>query len=233
MTVAAVLLFPDVERALADTAGRPAVRRMVESAWAGGATPIVVVAADEGGRVASALAGSPAVLAEPAPAAGAAVQALRGLRLASERVTETEAVLLWPGRMVWVDAETMTSLIEAHGADRAAVLRPVYEGEVGWPALLPVISVAQLGEPHPGRSLDELLAALLHGSARLRTVETGDPGTVLDLNTPIDALPPYAGPPAPVAGPAPEWGAAAAEGSDESPLAGPALAPYGQATQEE
>lgn len=231
MTVAAVILFAAIEDALAEAAGRSAVRRTVETAWAGGATPIVVVSPDDG-QVAAALAGSPAVLAEPAPAAGAAIQALRGLRLASERVTDTEAVLLWPGRMVWVDAETVTSLIEAHGADRAAVLRPVYEAEVGWPALLPVASVDQLGEPHPGGSLDELLAALLHGSARLRTVETGDPGTVLDRNTPIDALPPYAGPPAPVAGPPPEWGAAAAESPDDSPLEGPALAPYGEAADE-
>ena len=46
MTVAAVILCASAEGALADTAGRPAVRRMVETAWAGGATPMVVVAPD-------------------------------------------------------------------------------------------------------------------------------------------------------------------------------------------
>ena len=40
MTVAAVILFRDPSGALADAAGRPSVRRAVESAWAGGATPI-------------------------------------------------------------------------------------------------------------------------------------------------------------------------------------------------
>ena len=39
MTVAAVILYRDPSGALADAAGRPAVRRAVESAWAGGATP--------------------------------------------------------------------------------------------------------------------------------------------------------------------------------------------------
>ena len=42
----------------------------------------------------------------------------------------------------------------------------------------------------------------------------------------------YQGPPEPVGGPAPEWGAAAAEMPDEAPLEGPALAPYGQAADE-
>ena len=112
---------------------------MVETAWAGGATPIVVVAPDPEGAVAVALAGSPAILAEPAPdAAGPVGQIVRGMRVAAGAVTETDAALVWPGRMVWVDAETVTTLIEAHGADRDAVLRPAYEGEMGWPALLPM-----------------------------------------------------------------------------------------------
>ena len=45
----------------------------------------------------------------------------------------------------------------------------------------------------------------------------------------LDDLPPYDGPAEPVAGYAPEWGAAAADAPDEGPLEGPALAPYPQA----
>ena len=98
MTVAAVILCPSAERALADTAGRPAVRRMVESAWAGGATPIVVVAPDPDGGVAAALTGSPAILAEPAPeSAGPVAQIVRGIRVAAEAVTETDAAILQYG----------------------------------------------------------------------------------------------------------------------------------------
>jgi len=37
MTVAAVILAASVDSALAEVAGRPSVRRIVESAWAGGA----------------------------------------------------------------------------------------------------------------------------------------------------------------------------------------------------
>ena len=233
MTVAAVILFATVEGALADAAGRPAVRRTVESAWAGGATPIVVVSFDEGAQVASALAGSPAVLAEPAPPdAGPVGQIVRAIAVAAERVTETEAALVWPGRMVWVDAETVTSLIERHGADRDALLRPQYDGLAGWPALLPVELSPALAELSSDLQPGDLLERLAE-SHRLLSVDTGDPGTVHDRSMALDDLPPFEGPPEPVAGPPPEWGAAAADVSDEGPLAGPALAPYGQAAADD
>ena len=40
--------------------------------------------------------------------------------------------------MTWVDAETVTSMIEASGAHRGAILRPRYEASLGWPALVPI-----------------------------------------------------------------------------------------------
>jgi CTP:molybdopterin cytidylyltransferase MocA len=233
VTVAAVILFARIEGALADAAGRPAVRRAVESAWAGGATPIVVVSSDVEGRVASALTGSPAVLAEPAPVdAGPVGQMARGIAVALEQVTETEAALIWPGRMAWVDAETVTTLIEAYGARRGSLLRPVYEGEPGWPVLVPVDQVAALVALGPTLMPDVLMNELLAGAASSATIDTGDPGTVHDISTPMDSLPQFEGPPEPVAGHAHEWGAAAAEMPDDSPLEGPALAPYAQAADE-
>ena len=45
-------------------------------------------------------------------------------------------------------------------------------------------------------------------------LELGDPGSVLGREVELDALPDYAGPPEPVGGPPPEWGAAAAETPD-------------------
>ena len=206
---------------------------MVETAWAGGATPIVVVCADTEGVVAASLAGSPAVLAEPAPAeAGPVGQIVRGMTVARERVTETEAALIWPGRMAWVDAETVTSLIEAHGARREAVLRPRYESELGWPALVPLSALDGLAAQPITLMPDELLDGLAAAGFQLFSIDTGDPGTAHDIGTAIDQLPAYQGPPEPVAGPAPEWGSAAAEMPDDAPLEGPALAPYGQASDE-
>jgi hypothetical protein len=45
-------------------------------------------------------------------------------------------------------------------------------------------------------------------------LELGDPGSVLGREVELDALPDYAGPPEPVGGPPPEWGAAAADTPD-------------------
>ena len=233
MTVAAVILHPRIEGALADAAGRPAVRRAVESAWAGGATPIVVVSFDVDGRVAAALAGSPAVLAEPAPTEhGPVGQMARGIQVARGEVADTEAALVWPGRMVWVDAETVTTLIEAYGPRRGSVLRPVYREEAGWPVLVPVDQVGALVALGPSLMPDVLMDQFIAGAPRSETIDTGDPGTVHDGSTPMDQLPAYQGPPEPVGGHAPEWGAAAAEMPDEAPLEGPSLAPYGQAADE-
>ena len=129
MTVAAVILYARPEGALADAAGRPAVRRAVESAWAGGATPIVVVSFDPDGS--GCLRPWP-VRRRCSPSrrrskAGPVGQMARGIDVARAEVTDTEAALVWPGRMVWVDAETVTTLIEAYGPRRGSVLRPVYE----------------------------------------------------------------------------------------------------------
>ena len=234
MTVAAVILFArGPEGALADAAGRGAARRIVETAWAGGATPLVVVCADPAGDVAASLAGSPAVLAEPAPAErGPVGQIVRGMTVARDRVTETEAALIWPGRMTWVDAETVTSLIEAHGVQRESLLRPRYEGKLGWPALIPYEALDAFAALPTSCMPDELLAELEATGVPIVPIDTGDPGAAHDLSTPMDQLPDYQGPPEPVAGPAPEWGSAAAEMPDDAPLEGPALAPLGPAAEE-
>jgi len=232
VTVAAVILFREMEGALADTAGRAAARRIVETAWAGGATPIVVVCFDDAGQVAAALGGSPAILAEPARTeAGPVGQIVRGIRVAAAQVTETDAALVWPGRIVWADAETVTTLIETHGADRSAILRPIYGGEAGWPALVPLDLLPVLSGLTTDRMPDDLLEDLVAAGASLRQVDTGDPGTIHDVSTAIESMPAFEGPLEPVGG-SPEWGAAAADMPDDSPLEGPALAPYSQAAEE-
>lgn len=233
MTVAAVILFARPEGALADAAGRVAARRIVESAWAGGATPIVVIAADPTGALAAALAGSPAVLAEPAPLeAGPVAQIARGIDVAAQHVTETDAALVWPGRLVWVDAETVGSLIEGHGPRRESMLRPRYGDEAGWPVLIPLSVLPSLRSRDSSLMPDEILAATVEAGARLELIDTGDPGVTHDIATPFESLPTFEGPPQPTGGASPEWGAAAADMPDDAPLEGPALAPYTQATDE-
>jgi CTP:molybdopterin cytidylyltransferase MocA len=204
VTVAAVIVPDGVEEALADATGRTAVRRIVDSAWAGGAIPIMVVAADPDGRIAAALQGSPAVVIEPGRASEVHTYRL-GAEAARAAVQETSAVLLWPGRMTWTDPETVTSLIEAHGRQPDVLTRPRRAGTSGWPVLLPIERAAEV-LAGPGGTAEEALA-----ERSVVAVELGDPGSVLGREVALDELPDYAGPPEPVGGPPPEWGAAAAE----------------------
>jgi CTP:molybdopterin cytidylyltransferase MocA len=217
MTVAAVILSATPEGALREIDGRPLVRRLVEAAWSGGAVPVVVVCADPGGAVAEALAGAKVTLAAPAPAEGGPVaQMCRGIDVARGAVAETDAAIIWPIEMAWVDPETITSLIEAHGTDPGSLLRPAFDGRAGGPALLPVAYLEQLRSLSVDRMPEGLLEDLLTAGVPARIIEVGDPGATHDLSTARADLPPYAGPPQPASGNVYEWGSAAADELDDA-----------------
>jgi CTP:molybdopterin cytidylyltransferase MocA len=223
MTVAAVILAASPASALADADGTPAVRRIADAAWAGGATPVVVLAADPDGAVAAALATAEVTLLEPAPLEGGpAAQISRGIAGAAHLVAATSAALVWPAHLAWADAETVTTLIEAHGDDPSAVLRPAHDGLPGWPTLVPLTALERLAGASPARLLDELLDDLAAGGLAVHRVDTGDPGVTHDIAVPRSSLPPFDGPARPDDGVEREWGAPAAHQSDDAPPAGPA-----------
>ena len=233
MTVAAVILAASTESALADAEGQARVRRLADAAWSGGALPIVVVAPELDGQVAAALAGAAVTLAEPAPLEqGPAAQIARGISVATATVRDVDAALIWPARMVWVGPETVTSLIEAHGVDRSTILRPAYLGKPGWPVLLPLDAAAGLRAIAPDRMPDAIIDDLARG-AEIRLIELGDPGTTYDATVARRDLPAYEGPSEPPAAHSHEWGATLADDPEDSPLEGPALAPYAQAGEGE
>lgn len=226
MTVAAVILAASEDAALADAAGVARVRRIADAAWAGGATPIVIVVPDPAGLVAAALAGAPVTLATPAPHEGGPVaQIARGIDVALGQSSGTDAALVWPTRFCWAGPETATSLIEAHGTDPDALLRPAWHGDAGWPILLPAGSLPAFRALPPALTPDGLVDAFLAGGGVARTLDLGDPGTVIDGATPRDQLPPYEGPAQPTSTHAHEWGAAIAATPDDAPLAGLPIAP--------
>lgn len=221
MTVAAVILAASPSSALADADGTPAARRLADTAWAGGATPVVVCAFDPEGAVAAALANAEVTLADPVdPSLGPVGQIVNGVEAAVRLVSETEAALVWPARLAWVDAETVTTLIAAHGEDRGAVVRPAYDGNAGFPVLLPVRHLDGLRTLASDRLTDALFEDLEAAGVPFRIIETGDPGVIHDVSIPVTELPPYDGPPEPAG--APEWGAGVADQADDAPVAGPA-----------
>ncbi|MEA2520005.1 MAG: molybdenum cofactor cytidylyltransferase [Chloroflexota bacterium] len=233
MTVAAVILAASPESALADADGSPAVRRIADAAWAGGATPIVVVSSDPTGTVAHALAGAPVTLAEPGPPElGSRGQMARGADVAGAEIDDTDAVLLWPARLAWVGPETITSLVELHGVAADALLRPTWDDEPGWPVLLPMAALPALRLVAADRPPEDVVADLVAAGVPFRLVPLGDPGVTVDVGTARADLPAYIGPEEPVAGHVHEWGAGLADAPDDGPLAGPGLAPYAPAAIE-
>jgi CTP:molybdopterin cytidylyltransferase MocA len=207
MTVAAVILSATTDGALTDTLGQPRVRRLVDLAWSGGALPVMVLSPDPEGTVAAALVGSEAVYGSPAPPeAGPVGQMIRGSELALAEVRDTTAVLLWPARMTWVGPETITSLIEAHGPDPATVLLPGWQGEPGWPVLVPVAHLDALRAIAPDKMPLDVIHELVR-AVPARVIEMGDPGVIHDADTAPADLPAYEGPPDPPAGHTHEWGA--------------------------
>lgn len=234
MTVAAVILAASPESALADVEGQSRVRRIADAAWSGGALPIVVVSFDPDGAVAASLAGASVTLAEPVPTpeGAPARQMSRGIDVAASLVNDLSGAFIWPARMVWVSPETITSMIEAHGVDRTTMLRPTYDGEPGWPVLLPREGASILTSVAPERMPDEILADLVAAGLSTRAIELGDPGATHDAGVPRDQLPAYFGPTEPAAAHSHEWGAALADSPEDSPMEGPALAPYEQAATE-
>jgi CTP:molybdopterin cytidylyltransferase MocA len=108
--------------------------------------------------------------------------------------------------MTWVGPETITSLIEAHGAYPTSVLRPSWQGEPGWPVLVPLEDLPALRAIGPDRMPPEVIEALV-AMVESRTLEVGDPGVVHDVETAPEDLPAYQGPPEPLAAHTHEWGA--------------------------
>jgi CTP:molybdopterin cytidylyltransferase MocA len=230
VTVAAIILAASPESALADADGMPSVRRIADVAWSGGAVPIIVVAHDPAGAVAAALAGAPVTLAEPAPAeCGPAGQMVRGIEVAIDEVSDTSGALIWPARMAWVGPETVTSMIEAHGPDAGFLLTPTYDEAAGWPILLPVAALPALHAVGADAMPPTIPSELVDAGVPQRLIALGDPGTTHDRDTPRSELPPYTGPSEPAGGHVHEWGAMTADGPDDGPLEGPALAPYAPA----
>ncbi len=201
MTVAVGILARGAADLVAPASGQAVVRRIADAAWAGGATPILVPAGAGTDRIAAALVGSEAILVP-------ASRSLAGLeRAARKAVRGTSALILWPAAFPWIDPETVTMLIQAHGRDPRSIHRPTWEETAGWPILVPA-GLPELADlplvP------DRLLAALADRPARLHPL--GDPGVLHGPGRSAEGLPPYRGPDRPLEDP-PEWGALAGERS--------------------
>jgi len=198
MTVAAIVIVPDPAVALADVEGEPVIRRLVQSAWAGGAMPLVVVCPSIDDEFQRAIAELQVVSTHPDAMAPRGIAWFAGGQQAAVRaVAESTASLLWPIHYSWVDPETVTSLIEAHGVSPNSILRAAYRAQRGFPILVPNSLAGRLAAMTGMRGEEAIEAVIAQGVPSI-TIELGDPGIVHDGTTPRSGLPDYQGPPAPV-----------------------------------
>lgn len=206
MTVAALIVAGRRD------AGEPAVaevRRIAESAWAGGAWPLRIVATAAAPAVLGAV--TDATPAERAPTGHRTIAAASAGLLRSVR--GTSAVLLWPADHPWVDPETVTLLLQAHGAWPDAVVR-AEDATPGVPVLVPIAHARTAPEAPRAEDLPVLLARLSGAGVRIVGIPVGDAGTTHDRTHDRGRLPPYRGPDRPLTEP-PDWGAATAEVADD------------------
>lgn len=151
MTVAALIL------AEATDGGAPALARVVDAAWSGGAQPILVA-----GLVAESVPPLPARRASSSDPASALAEATR-------EVQGTTAIIVLPIAHAGIDPESITTLIAAHGRTPHVPLVAAHEGSIGPVRLLPVEGIAT-ATPESVETGDEAVLVASDGSTRLRFV---------------------------------------------------------------
>lgn len=155
MTVAALILAGD--SSLVGDRPSPALSRLIEVAWAGGAHPILVAGLTRSVDLAP--------LALPTEAGTAEAAATEALRL----VGGTTALLSLPVTHAGLDPETITALIAAHGRAPEVVLHAAHNGTTG-PVRLTPLSLLSSGNAYAGTGVecgDEAAIKPSDGSVRL------------------------------------------------------------------
>ena len=236
MTVAAVILSATAEGALADTLGQPRVRRLVTSPGRAAPCRSSSCPRTPEARSRRRSPGPRRSTAPPAPVEdGPPARWSVAPRLALAEVRDTTAVLLWPARMTWVGPETVTSLIEAHGTDRATrSCARRGTASPGWPVLVPVAHLDAPARRRPPTgcrptSIDDLV----DGAPDAAWSRSATRASSTTPTTALADLPPYEGPPDPPAGHTHEWGDdVETAASTRRPGEGRACAPFPQAAVE-
>jgi molybdenum cofactor cytidylyltransferase len=79
-----------------------------------------------------------------------------------------------------VSPATIRKIINAHSGSPEVIVIPVYKGRRGHPTLFPATVIQDI---FSGKTLREVITA--HAGS-VRTIDVGDEGVVLDLDTPED-----------------------------------------------
>jgi molybdenum cofactor cytidylyltransferase len=164
---------------LADIAGKPMVRRVVETALASRARPVLVVTGHQGAEVAAALAGlEVALIPNPDYATGLASSLRAGIRAVP---VDCAGALILLGDMPRIAAEHVDLILGAFTAARDTIVVPVHEGRQGNPVLWPRRYFPELLQLEGDAGAKRLTAA---NPERMREVEMGTDAIFVDVDTP-------------------------------------------------
>jgi hypothetical protein len=155
MTVAALILADP--QSMTAGAPSPALTRLIEAAWSGGAHPILIAGITEEYNFAP--------LAHQTEAQNHAAAGAEALA----RVGGTSAILLLPIAHAGVDPETITALIAAHGSNGTKALCAAFNGSPG-PIKLTPLPLVEEREAAPETAIecgDEAAVTPSDGRVRL------------------------------------------------------------------
>ena len=226
MTVAAVVLAASPASALADADGTPGIRRIADTAWAGGATPVVVCSFDPDGGVAAALANAEV----DARRAGGSRARARSARSSTAIEAARPARRRDRRRPRLAGPPGLGRRGDRHPAHRRPTARtappssgPAYRRRGRLPGAAP--GRAPRGVRRPGRRTGcpaSCSTTSRRRASRSRSSRRATRAPPTTSRSPRADLPPYEGPPVPADAHEHEWGAAAADVPDEEPPTGPA-----------
>jgi molybdenum cofactor cytidylyltransferase len=164
---------------LADIGGKPMVRRVVETALASTARPVLAVTGHQADAVAAALAGCDATcVPNPDYATGLASSLKAGIRAVPE---ECDGALILLGDMPRIAPGHIETLIAAFAAAPDAIVVPAHEGRQGNPVIWPRHTFAELLQLEGDAGARRLIAA---HRAQVRDVALATDGIFADVDTP-------------------------------------------------
>jgi len=162
---------------VADIAGKPMVRRVVEAALASTATPVLVVTGHLAADVSAALAGLHVTLvANPDFATGLASSLKAGIRALPP---SCDGVFIMLGDMPQIAPEHLGGLITAFAPDKIVV--PVHAGKQGNPVLWPAKYFPELLQLAGDAGAKRLIGMQ---AAQVREVDLGTNAILTDIDTP-------------------------------------------------
>jgi CTP:molybdopterin cytidylyltransferase MocA len=156
---------------------RPAVRRCIESLFAGGVPGVIVVVAGNS-PVASAVRDLPVrIVCNEAPASDMAGSVRAGLAAASP---ESRHILVSLADHPLVRPDTVRTILSESALHPGRIVIPRYQGRRGHPTLFPRPIISEV------LAAGNLRDVISRHAADVHTVDVDDEGTVLDMDTEQD-----------------------------------------------